>query len=107
MPGHKSFGTFDVNGNPEETVMTVDEYECIRLIDVEGLNQEECSLRMGIARTTAQSIYNSARLKLGRFLVDGGKLIIEGGEYMICKENRAECGRRCCKSSDTASDPKK
>ena len=44
--------------------MTVDEYESIRLIDLEGLTQEEAALQMEVGRSTVQSIYNSARRKL-------------------------------------------
>lgn len=74
--------------------MTVDEYETIRLIDLEGFNQEECAKYMNIARTTVQGIYNDARKKLAESLVYGKVLRIEGGEYMLCDgiEKSCNCG---------------
>ncbi|MCD7800563.1 MAG: DUF134 domain-containing protein, partial [Ruminococcus sp.] len=44
-------------GADECVIMTLDEYEAIRLIDKEGLSQEECAGRMQVARTTVQKIY--------------------------------------------------
>lgn len=76
--------------------LTVDEFETIRLIDKEGLSQEECSVRMEVARTTVQQIYTSARRKLADALVDGRVLKIGGGEYRICGENESYCGCGGC-----------
>ena len=53
-------------GNIETVMMSLDEYETVRLLDYEGLNQEECALRMGVARTTVTAMYESARKKLVR-----------------------------------------
>lgn len=86
-------------GNEEnklEVILTVDEYETIRLIDREGFSQEECGEYMGIARTTVQMIYMSARRKLADMLVDGMPLRIAGGDYQICNGESDFCRRREC-----------
>lgn len=70
--------------NGEMMTITVDEYESIRLIDLEGFSQEECANRLGVARTTAQLIYNNAREKMAKALVYGTGLQIEGGNYILC-----------------------
>ncbi|MCD8121016.1 MAG: DUF134 domain-containing protein [Clostridiales bacterium] len=80
----------------EPVILTVDEYEAIRLIDREGLSQEQCSQRMQVARTTAQKIYDSAQKKLADVLVDGRPLKIEGGEYRLCNGMNQFCGLDGC-----------
>ncbi len=82
----------DVNQKP--VVLTVDEFEAIRLIDEQGFSQEECSSYMQVARTTAQAIYNTARAKIATALVEGMPLRIEGGDYRLCegKEDVCHCG---------------
>lgn len=82
------------NQRQSAVILTVDEYEAIRLIDKQGFSQEECSNYMHIARTTAQAIYNSARKKIAKALIDGLPLRIEGGDYQLCdgKEDYCDCG---------------
>ncbi len=63
--------------------MSVEEYECIRLIDYMGLNQNDCADRMQVSRATVQAIYAEARKKIARFIVEGINLIIDGGDYEI------------------------
>ncbi|MBE3550396.1 MAG: DUF134 domain-containing protein [Brockia lithotrophica] len=63
----------------ERTIhMPLEELETIRLIDLEGLTQEECAARMGVARSTVQRMYQEARRKVAESLVLGKRLILHG-----------------------------
>lgn len=87
----------------EPVILTVDEYEAVRLIDQKGLSQEECGAYMNIARTTVQQIYTIARRKLADMLVEGRPLRIEGGDYRLCDGEEghcARCHRRCCTAGE-------
>jgi predicted DNA-binding protein (UPF0251 family) len=96
LPKIKRFGPLDLPTGANGFVnMTVDEYETIRLIDLEGLMQEECAKQMNVARSTVQGIYVEARKKLAESLVNGKVLLIDGGEYLLCDEFVNDCGRRC------------
>ena len=81
----------------EAVVMTVDEYETIRLIDLQGFTQEECAAQMSVARTTVQGIYNDARKKLADVLVNGKQLLIQGGDYVLCDGLEESCGCGGCR----------
>ena len=81
-------------GASEFVVLTVDEYEVIRLIDKESFSREEAAGYMQVSRPTVQQIYNSARSKLAGALVNGSGIRIEGGDYIICDgiEKHCLCG---------------
>jgi predicted DNA-binding protein (UPF0251 family) len=96
MPDSNKFGPLDSPADASNhVIMTVDEYETIRLIDLEGFTQEECASQMNIARSTVQGIYIKARKKLAESLVNGKVLLIEGGEYRLCNGAGNGCGRGC------------
>ncbi len=77
-------------------VLTVDEYETIRLIDREGLSQESCGTQLGVGRTTVQKIYEVARKKIADALVCGCTLRIEGGDFHLCNGSTILCYKQDC-----------
>ena len=95
FPRSLSFAPVESAGIKEPVLLTVDEYETIRLIDREGFSQEACGEWMGIARTTVQMIYASARKKLADMLVEGKPLQIAGGDYRLC-DGAQNCGQSLC-----------
>ncbi len=91
LPKNKLFSPLEGANQEDTIVMSIDEYETIRLIDSIGYTQEECAKQMQIARTTVQWVYNSARKKVAEALVNGKCLLIEGGEFALCKQNDPDC----------------
>jgi predicted DNA-binding protein (UPF0251 family) len=97
LPITNMFGPVTGHQAPETVInMTVEEYETIRLIDFQNYNQEECGKYMSVARTTVQNIYNNARYKIAKALVEGKCLVIEGGNYTLCDGRDKRCGHSCC-----------
>ena len=89
---------FEANSvNRKTVVLTVDEYECIRLVDYRGFSQEQCAEYMQVSRATAQLICDTARKKLASALVNGCTIRIEGGDYQLCDGKEEQCGCGGCK----------
>ncbi|GLC32807.1 DUF134 domain-containing protein [Clostridium omnivorum] len=110
LPKNTSFGPVSSTDTENNTIiMSIDEFETIRLIDFEGMLQEECAEKMDVARTTVQRIYNEARLKIAKSLVNGYILKIEGGDVKLCDEAETWCGckrchkKKCCEGKDKSS----
>lgn len=72
----------------EETIVTMEEFEAIRLKDFEGLNQEESAKKMGISQPTFNRLLSSARKKIASAIVDGKAIKIEGGNFVMARRFR-------------------
>jgi len=80
----------------EEILVKVEEFEAMRLKDVEDLNQEQCAQRMQISRQTFQNIIDSARKKIAIALIEGKAINISGGNY-----SRNMCQFKCTSCDNT------
>jgi predicted DNA-binding protein (UPF0251 family) len=85
----------------EEVVMTLDEFEAVRLADLGKLYQERAAEQMGVSRPTFSRIVESAHAKIADAIVHGKALRIEGGPVEV------DAGpRRCCGIHDQARGPR-
>jgi len=65
----------------EEMILSVDEFEAVRLKDLEGFDQESCAEKMDISQPTFHRLVVSARRKIADALTHGKTIKIEGGHY--------------------------
>jgi len=78
----------------EEVILNVEEFEAVRLKDLEGLEQEECAKKMNISQPTFHRLILSARKKIAEAIVNGKAIKIEGGSFrMATQEERGRFGR--------------
>lgn len=92
FPEFSTFGPKGIKMNKLNRIeMSIDELETIKLIDYLGYNQEEAAKQMNVARTTVQRMYEIARKKVSRSLIDGEVLVIEGGHVVLCDEDCESC----------------
>lgn len=88
-------------GHPKkhkETVqITLEQFETIRLIDYENLNQDEASKLMNVARTTVQALYDQARTLIATALIESKGIQVGGGHYELCDEDKHKDKRGCMK----------
>lgn len=60
-------------------ILGLDGLEALRLVDAEGLSQEEAAQAMGVSRPTVCRILNKARAQVARALSQGWAIRIEVG----------------------------
>jgi predicted DNA-binding protein (UPF0251 family) len=69
----------------EEVILSVEEFEAVRLKDLEGLEQEQCAKKMNISQPTFHRLVLSARKKIADAIVNGKAIKIEGGNFKYSK----------------------
>ena len=104
LPGTVRFGPLGGDGPYGVVTLPVDALEALRQTELEGLSQEACAARMGVARSTVQALCGQARQALTRCLVDGLELRVEGGSYRLCRG--AGCGACPCPAQTAKYDEK-
>jgi uncharacterized protein len=70
-------------GTASEVVLLLEEYEAIKLCDYDLLAQAEAAAQMGVSRPTLTRIYESARRKIARMLVEPCKLSFGEGKAVL------------------------
>ena len=75
-PPTVNFFTPSPVGNPEPVKIEPAELECLRLVDLEGLSQEEAGNRMGVSRGTVWRLLQSARRKIAQALTEGRPIVL-------------------------------
>jgi predicted DNA-binding protein (UPF0251 family) len=62
----------------EQVLLSIDEFEALRLADLNEFYQEEAAAQMGVSRPTFSNILSSAHKKIADALINGKIILIEG-----------------------------
>ncbi len=89
-PSVKGFSVFGPKNRAEQVVLFFEEYEVIKLLDYDNLTQEEAAVCMEVSRPTLTRIYEAARNKVAKAMVEGKDLLIRGGNFQF-DENWFRC----------------
>jgi predicted DNA-binding protein (UPF0251 family) len=71
----------------DEVELNLEEYEALRLKDYEKMDQKEAAIKMDVSQPTFHRIYNQAKEKIAKALVEGQAIKINGGNYQISKKD--------------------
>ncbi|HDR72710.1 MAG TPA: DUF134 domain-containing protein [Methanoculleus sp.] len=87
---YRCFAPVCRNGGPPAGMVSLrpDEVEVLRLVDLQGLTQEEAALALGVSRKTVWRDLHEARRKVADALVHGRIIEIAGCEDIM----RDTCG---------------
>jgi len=69
--------------NLNEVILTIDEYEAVRLVDFKSVPQKKAGKMMKISQPTLSRLLKSARLKLSDAIINGKAIKIKGGNYKL------------------------
>ncbi|RCU48737.1 MULTISPECIES: DUF134 domain-containing protein [Corallincola] len=82
--GYPANSCFKPNGVPmaqlEQITLASDEYEALRLVDLEGMQQQQAAVQMEVSRQTLANILKSARFKVVDCLTQGKALMMQASD---------------------------
>ena len=74
----------------KQVLLTLDEFEAMRLADFLGMSHEEAAEEMGISRSTFSRLIEKSRKKIAEFIFQGRLLTIDGGNIHF-RKNIIQC----------------
>jgi len=77
----------------QESILTREELEAIRLIDLEQQEQSKAGKKMKISQPTLSRLLSSARKKIADALVNGKAIKIQGGNFKMVQPTGRGMGR--------------
>ncbi|MBD0785957.1 DUF134 domain-containing protein [Vibrio sp. Y2-5] len=82
--GSPAQSCFKPNGVPmaslEKVFLESDEFEAIRLVDFQGMQQQHAAAEMGVSRQTLANLVKAARKKVADSLLNGKALMMSPAE---------------------------
>ena len=75
----------------EERILPLDQFEALRLADVEGMQHVEAARHMGVSRQTFSRILGRARQTVATCMTRGMAVRIEGGAVKL-SARKTRCG---------------
>ncbi len=93
IESHPDITSFTPDGIPfnGEIILSIDQFEAIRLIDYLRLDQSQAAEQMNVSRQTFGRILKQGRYNLSKALVTGKRLMVTGGCFKLQSKGR---GRR-------------
>ncbi|HSL61865.1 MAG TPA: DUF134 domain-containing protein [Desulfotignum sp.] len=76
-----------------EVILSLEEFEAVRLVDYDGLDQSRAAEIMNVSRQTVGRVLRAGRFKLAKTVVEGSRLTVSGGCYRV-DEDRSGRNRR-------------
>jgi len=107
VPDFKLFKPAGKTANSKNPVeLGLDEFEALRLSDMDGLYQEDACKRLNVSRQTYARILTEAHRKVITSMVEGRFLVIEGGNVELCQRciNEGRNYSDCCYIEDPPED---
>lgn len=83
MPRITQFSPRGKPGRPDEVFLTIDQYEAIKLADLQGFDQSQAAVAMGVSRPTFGRILREARKVMANALINGKVIKIGVGDVQV------------------------